>query len=62
MTPIVKQLIAEKVRKTFVELNALQEDGTFYECFGNEHDALLSAIISDLDVLSYEISEKAYLT
>ena len=62
MKNIVKLIIAEKIRKVYVELNALHEDGTFYECFGNEHDELLSAIISDLDILSYDISEKAYLT
>lgn len=62
MSPIVKILIAEKIRKVYVELNSLHEDGTFYEAFGDECDSLLSGICNDLDVLSYDISQSAYLT
>lgn len=59
MSPIVVELIRDKMRKVSIIMKGLVDDGLFYDAFGADADEYLSNIAEDLDNLLYLISKKS---
>lgn len=55
MSPIVITLMIEDIRRSFVRLNQLIDEGIFFEAFGSDSEELLEGIVEDLGILLSEL-------